>query len=70
LYIADTGSGKLLSLNPDSGEIVLVADQLAIGLLGGEDLPAPFLPTGVAVDSDGAIYVSADIDNAVYKITK
>ena len=47
-----------------------LADGLAIGLVGGDDLPAPFLLTGVAVDAQDNIYVAADIENALYKLSK
>jgi hypothetical protein len=60
----------LLRVDPSSGAISTVADQLAIGLVGGPDLPLPFLPTGIAVDAADNIYISADIDNALYRLTR
>jgi hypothetical protein len=45
-----------------------VADGLPIGLAGGDDLPLPFLLTGVAVEADGSILFSSDIDNAIYRV--
>ncbi len=70
VLVAATGSGQLLRINPVNGVIDTLADNLAIGLAGGPDLPLPFLPTGIAVDAADNIYISADIDNALYKLSK
>lgn len=47
----------------------MIAGNLPMGLVGGDDLPAPFLLTGVAIGENGAIYVGADRDNAVYRLS-
>ena len=44
------------------------ADGLPIGLAGGDDLPPPFLLTGVAVEANGSIIFSSDIENAIYRV--
>jgi sugar lactone lactonase YvrE len=70
VLVAETGTQRLLQVDPYSGAIDTLADQLAIGLVGGPDLPLPFLPTGIAVDAADNIYLSADIDNALYRLTR
>ncbi len=70
LLVAETGTRRLLRVDPESGAVETLADNLAIGLEGGDDLPTPFLPTGVAVDASDNIYLGADIDNALYKFSK
>jgi sugar lactone lactonase YvrE len=70
VLVAETGAGRLLRIKPDTGEFDVVADNLAIGLPGGADMPAPFIPTGVAVDADDNIYISADRTNALYKLSR
>jgi len=70
VLVAATGSRQLLRINPANGVTDTLADNLAIGLVGGPDLPLPFLPTGIAVDGADNIYISADIDNALYKLSK
>lgn len=70
VLVAETGTGKLLRINPASGAVATVAENLAIGLAAGPDLPAPFLPSGIAVDAADTIYVTADIDNVLYKLSK
>jgi sugar lactone lactonase YvrE len=70
VLVAETGTQRLLRIDPTSWVVDTIADNLAIGLAAGSDLPAPFLPTGIAVDAADNIYVSADIDNALYKLVK
>jgi hypothetical protein len=50
--------------------MTVIAENLPIGLAGGDDLPSPFLPTGVAVDGGGTIFISADIENSIYKLSR
>ena len=69
VLVAETGTRRLLSIDPATGVMQVIAENLAIGLAGGTDLPKPFLPTGIAVDAADNIYVSADVDNAIYKLT-
>lgn len=69
LIVAEVGAKRVVSVNPKTGVVEVVASQLAIGL------PAPggqgaFLTTGVAVDKNGTIYVSADEVNAILKIER
>jgi len=70
LLVAETGTQRLLRIDPGTGAIDTIADGLAIGLAGGDDMPRPYIPTGIAVDDEDNIYVTADIDNALYKFTR
>ena len=70
LLIAETGTQRLLVVDVAANQLAVLADGLPIGLNGGDDLPKPFLPTGVAVDRNGHIYISADIDNEIIKLTR
>jgi len=40
-----------------------------MGLVGGDDLPAPFLPSSITVDQRNRIFVTSDIENAIYRMT-
>ncbi len=68
LVVAEVGSQRLIAIDQSTGEVETVADGLPIGLAGGDDLPEPFLFTGVAVQADGSIIFSSDIDNAIYRV--
>jgi sugar lactone lactonase YvrE len=68
LLVAETGKNRIWS-KADGKEKTLVSENIPMGLLGGDELPAPFLPTGIAVDQQDRIFVSSDIENAIYRLT-
>jgi hypothetical protein len=66
--VAETLAARLTEIDPATGARRTVAEQLPIGLEGGPGMPPPYNVTGVDVDDDGVIYLSADRNNAVLKI--
>jgi streptogramin lyase len=66
--VAETAARRLVEIDPASGTRRTVAEGLPIGLEGGPGMPPPYVPTGVAVGSDGTIYMTADRNNALYRI--
>ncbi|MDH6592370.1 streptogramin lyase [Variovorax sp. TBS-050B] len=66
--VAESAARRLVEIDPATGARRTVAEDLPIGLAPGPGLPAPYVVTGVAVGSDGTIYVSADRNNAIYRI--
>ncbi|MDM0038575.1 hypothetical protein QTH89_19240 [Variovorax sp. J22G21] len=66
--VAESAARRLVEINPADGSRRTVAENLPIGLPGGPGMPPPYVPTGVAVGSDGTIYMSADRNNALYRI--
>lgn len=66
--VAESAAQRLVEIDPASGARRTVADKLPIGLKAGPGLPPPYIPTGVAVGADGSIYLSADLNNAIYRI--
>ena len=66
--VAEAAARRLVEINPVDGSRRTVAENLPIGLEAGPGLPPPNVPTGVAVGADGMIYLSADRNNAIYKI--
>ena len=68
LFVAETAANKIWSI-PVNGDDPVVIGNVQMGLAGGEDMPAPFIPTGISVDGQGRIYVSSDIENAIYRLT-
>ena len=68
LVVAEAAAGRLTELDLATNQRRSVAENLPIGLSAGPGLPPPYVPTGVAVGADGSIYVSADRNNAIYRI--
>jgi streptogramin lyase len=69
LYVAEVGQKRIVSIDPATGAKMVVASNLDIGLASYPGGPPALVPTGVAVAKSGAIYVSSDLRNAVYKLT-
>jgi sugar lactone lactonase YvrE len=69
LAVAEVGARRLLTVAPVTGDIGIVAEDLPMGAVFTR-APAPvYLPTGVAADSAGALYVVCDRDNTVLKFS-
>ena len=68
LVVAESAAGRLTEIDLAAGTRRTVADKLPIGLSGGPGMPPPYVVTGVAVGADGAVYFSADRNNAIYRV--
>jgi streptogramin lyase len=66
--VAESAARRLVEIDPADGSRRTVAENLPIGLAPGPGLPPPYVVTGVAVGRDGTVYMSADRDNAIYRI--
>lgn len=66
--VAETAARRLTEIDPANGSRRPVAENLPIGLPAGPGMPPPYVVTGVAVGGDGTIYVTADRNNALYRI--
>lgn len=66
--VAESAAKRLVEIDPSNGSRRSVAENLPIGLVGGPGMPPPYVVTGVAVGADGSIYMSADLNNAIYRI--
>lgn len=67
--VAETAARRLVEIDPVSRSRRVVAENLPIGLPAGPGMPPPYVATGVAVSADGTIYLSADRDNSILRIT-
>ncbi|PKO45304.1 MAG: hypothetical protein CVU30_00195 [Betaproteobacteria bacterium HGW-Betaproteobacteria-3] len=66
--VAESAAQRLVEINPADGSRRTVADALPIGMAGGPGMPPPYVVTGVAVGPDGTVYLTADRNNALYRI--
>ena len=69
IIAAEVGLKRIISIDPESGAVTEIAGGLKIGLPGIPGFLPSNVPTGVGVSSTGAIYVTSDIENAIYKFT-
>jgi len=68
LIVAESAARRLVEIDPSNGSRRTVADNLPIGLEAGPGMPPPYVVTGLSVGPDGSIYMSADRNNAIYRI--
>jgi sugar lactone lactonase YvrE len=69
LIVAEVGRKRVLAIDLATGRATPIAEGLAIGFEMDPRNPPPFLPTGVAVGRNGAIYVPSDLKNVLYRLT-
>jgi sugar lactone lactonase YvrE len=67
LIVAEVGRKRLVRIEPATGRTTVLASGLRIGLPESEGLPPGYLPTGVAVGGSGTIYLSSDVESALYR---
>lgn len=67
LIVAEVGRQRLVRIAPATGRLAVLASGLRIGLPESEGLPPGYMPTGVAVGRSGTIYLSSDIESALYR---
>ncbi|WP_315837591.1 SMP-30/gluconolactonase/LRE family protein [Bradyrhizobium prioriisuperbiae] len=70
LVVAEVGARRLIEVDPQSGAVTEIAANLPIGLQAAPGVLPSDIPTGVGVGATGTIYLSSDIENAIYKLTK
>ncbi len=70
LIVAEVGGKRIVAVDPETGKKEVIAEDLPIGFDGPDGAPALFIPTGVAVASNGDIYFSSDVDARIYRLKK
>lgn len=68
LLVVETGKQRLARVDLNTGEVSIIADRLELGLEGPKGLPPTYCFNGVAVSSSGAIYITGDMTNVLYRI--
>jgi DNA-binding beta-propeller fold protein YncE len=70
LYVADAGNGAIRKITP-SGVVTTVAGGKTSGFADGIGVAAEFdSPEGIAIDSEGNLYVSDGCYGAIRKISE
>ncbi len=68
VFVADTQNNSIRKITP-AGVVTTVAGNGTVGSLNGSAASATFnKPTGVAVDSAGALYIADDLNHLIRKI--
>lgn len=67
LIVAEVGRKRLVRIDPATGRSTVIASGLRIGHPESAGLPPGYIPTGVAVGGSGTIYLSSDIESALYR---
>ena len=68
ILVVESGKGQLSRLDLATGQLDVLASKLGLGREGLAALAPTFMFNGVAVDDEDVIYVTAEIDNAIYRI--
>ncbi|WP_171410228.1 MULTISPECIES: SMP-30/gluconolactonase/LRE family protein [Myxococcus] len=67
LIVAEVGRKRLVRIDAATGRVTVLASGLRIGLPESEGLPPGYIPTGVGVGASGTLYVTSDIESALYR---
>jgi len=67
LLVVEASAQRLSRIDPATGAVRAVASGLALGMAGFGIMPPFGFVNGVAVGRDGALYVTAELANAVYR---
>ena len=68
LLVVESRAGRLSRIDPATGNVAVVADGLELGAPGPSSMPPTWMFNGVAVSSTGAIYVTGDKANVLYRL--
>jgi DNA-binding beta-propeller fold protein YncE len=68
VIVAEAGLSRVIAIDPGTGEIEVVKENLPIGLTPPPGLPGSWIATGIAVSDSGTIYFSSDKETALYRI--
>ncbi len=68
LLVVESGAGRLSRIDPATGDVSVVASNLALGIPPSPGWPPTWFFNGVAVGDGGDIYVTGDVENVVYRI--
>ncbi len=65
VLVVEAGKARLVRVEPESGNVEVIARDLPIGLAN-----VPITLAGVAVGAGGTIYVTSDVENSIWRLKK
>jgi len=68
LLVVETGAGRLSRIDTKTGKVRTIAENLALSFEVIPGLTPTYIFSGVAVGPSGAIYVTSDVANVLYRI--
>jgi sugar lactone lactonase YvrE len=68
LLVVESRAGRLSRIDVFTGAVTTVADGLELGAAGSPSMPPTWIFNGVAVGPSGAIYVTGDKANVLYRL--
>jgi glucose/arabinose dehydrogenase len=68
LLVVEAGAGRLSRVDLTTGDVSVVVDGLELGAEGPPGMPPTWGFNGVAVGPSGAIYITGDVTNVLYRI--
>ncbi|MEN3160947.1 hypothetical protein WI697_02855 [Tistrella mobilis] len=71
LVTVETGTGQVLAFDPETakGELISTGLKGRVGLEGTAGMPPAYIPTGIAVDDAGRIWVAGDRDGSLVRLS-
>lgn len=70
LIIADVGAKQVVAINTETGDETVLASNLALGGLMSRTPEDIGMPTGLAVDETGVVFVVIDAENGLVKLIR
>lgn len=68
LLVVETGTQRLLRVDPQDAQIEILASDLSIGLQGPQGYPPSWLLSSVVIDACGRITVTQDLNNSLLRV--
>ena len=68
LLVAETGTGRLVAIDPATGDKSTIAEGLGFNPDAPAGAPPTMVMSSVAVGPSGVIYVTGDLANVLYRI--
>jgi sugar lactone lactonase YvrE len=68
LVVAEAGTGRVLLVDTPTGERETIARGLPFGIADAPGAPPGIIPTGVAVDAAGTVFISSDRESSVLRL--